>query len=94
VTGVIEVRESGLALGGLTPLAPDAPLRHGQVEMRKRTRLNTPAGDGRSAKATQEPHHRSLEGDHYVGPGTQGPNIGYWQAVGSSRAAAKRSKRP
>jgi hypothetical protein len=27
-------------------------------------------------------------------PGVQGANVGYWQAVGVTRAAAKRSKRP
>ncbi|HYM97882.1 MAG TPA: hypothetical protein VET26_11310 [Candidatus Sulfotelmatobacter sp.] len=32
--------------------------------------------------------------DHKKPASTQGPNVGYWQAVGSTRAAAKRSKRP
>jgi hypothetical protein len=32
--------------------------------------------------------------DHERPAGVQGANVGYWQAVGSSRAAAKRSKRP
>jgi hypothetical protein len=32
--------------------------------------------------------------DHERPVGVQGANVGYWQAVGSSRAAAKRSKRP
>lgn len=27
-------------------------------------------------------------------PGVQGPNVGYWQAGGVTRAGAKRSKRP
>lgn len=27
-------------------------------------------------------------------PGVQGANVGYWQTVGVTRAAAKRSKRP
>jgi hypothetical protein len=27
-------------------------------------------------------------------PGVQGPNVGYWQAGGATRAGAKRSKRP
>ncbi|HEY4889384.1 MAG TPA: hypothetical protein VIJ58_12560 [Candidatus Dormibacteraeota bacterium] len=32
--------------------------------------------------------------EHEHGPGLQGPNVGYWQATGSTRAAAKRAKRP
>jgi hypothetical protein len=32
--------------------------------------------------------------DHERPAGVQGPNVGYWQAVGASRAGAKRSKRP
>jgi hypothetical protein len=32
--------------------------------------------------------------DHKKPASRQGPNVGYWQAVGSTRAAAKRSKRP
>lgn len=50
-----------------------------------------------SAKAEQGNRHRReepAEGGHDVAAGVQGPNVGYWQAVGSTRAAAKRSKRP
>jgi hypothetical protein len=33
--------------------------------------------------------------ENYQGPpGVDGANVGYWQAVGGSRAKAKRSKRP
>jgi hypothetical protein len=32
--------------------------------------------------------------DHKKPAAEQGPNVGYWQAVGSTRAGAKRSKRP
>lgn len=32
--------------------------------------------------------------DHLLEPGAQGPNVGYWQAVGSTRSAAKRAKKP
>lgn len=36
-----------------------------------------------------------LGAESHVGPaGAQGPNVGYWQAVGSTRAGAKQSKRP
>lgn len=31
---------------------------------------------------------------HDTPVGVQGPNTGYWQSVGSTRAAAKRAKRP
>lgn len=34
------------------------------------------------------------EDRHDVPPGVQGPNTGYWQAGGVTRAGAKRSKRP
>ena len=41
-------------------------------------------------------HHKGQRGDpdHKKPAALQGPNTGYWQAVGSTRAAAKRSKRP
>jgi hypothetical protein len=35
-----------------------------------------------------------MHDEHEHGPGLQGPNVGYWQATGSTRAAAKRAKRP
>jgi hypothetical protein len=40
--------------------------------------------------------HRKGAGDpdHTRPADKLGPNVGYWQAVGSTRAAAKRSKRP
>jgi hypothetical protein len=50
-----------------------------------------------SAKAEQANRRRRGElaqGAHETAAGAQGPNVGYWQAVGSTRAAAKRSKRP
>jgi hypothetical protein len=50
-----------------------------------------------SAKADQANERRREEpakGTHDKAAGAQGPNVGYWQAVGSTRAAAKRSKRP
>ena len=34
------------------------------------------------------------KGGHDKAPGVQGANVGYWQAVGSTRAGVKRSKRP
>lgn len=41
-------------------------------------------------------HRKGQRGDpdHKKPAAVQGPNAGYWQAVGSTRAAAKRSKRP
>lgn len=41
-------------------------------------------------------HQKGQRGDpdHEKPAAVQGPNVGYWQAVGSTRAAAKRSKRP
>jgi hypothetical protein len=41
-------------------------------------------------------HHKGQRGDpdHKKPGNVQGPNSGYWQAVGSTRAGAKRSKRP
>jgi hypothetical protein len=41
-------------------------------------------------------HHKGQRGDpdHKKPANAQGPNVGYWQAVGSTRAGAKRSKRP
>jgi hypothetical protein len=50
-----------------------------------------------SGKAEQNNRRRREEpadGAHDRAAGVQGPNVGYWQAVGSTRAAAKRSKRP
>jgi hypothetical protein len=50
-----------------------------------------------SGKAEQNNRRRRAEppdGAHDRAAGAQGPNVGYWQAVGSTRAAAKRSKRP
>jgi len=58
-------------------------------EKRKRSRT--------SAKERQLPRRgreELAEGLHDRPAGVQGPNVGYWQAVGSTRAAAKRSKRP
>jgi hypothetical protein len=57
----------------------------------KRTRSRT------SVEAKQPPRRgreEPAEGAHDRPAGVQGPNVGYWQAVGSTRAAAKRSKRP
>ena len=41
-------------------------------------------------------HHKGQRGDpdHEKPRNVQGANSGYWQAVGSTRAGAKRSKRP
>jgi len=41
-------------------------------------------------------HQKGQRGDpdHKKPSNVQGPNSGYWQAVGSTRAGAKRSKRP
>jgi hypothetical protein len=50
-----------------------------------------------SRKAEQTPqtgHQDSRDRAHDRAVGVQGPNTGYWQAVGSTRSAAKRSKRP
>jgi hypothetical protein len=44
------------------------------------------ASASRRSKQTNAGHERPV--------GVQGPNVGYWQSVGASRAAAKRSKRP
>ena len=51
---------------------------------------------GTSAKVEQANRRRARPADaaHDKAAGVQGPNVGYWQAVGSTRAAAKRSKRP
>ena len=56
-----------------------------------------PSKSRNSAKAEQANRRRREEpadGAHDRAAGVQGPNVGYWQAVGSTRAAAKRSKRP
>lgn len=50
-----------------------------------------------SAKERRTPRRERQEGAeglHDRAAGVQGANVGYWQAVGSTRAAAKRSKRP
>jgi hypothetical protein len=56
----------------------------------KRENPETPAPPDRVNK------HRKGRGDpdHAKAAAVGGPNTGYWQAVGSTRAAAKRSKRP
>jgi hypothetical protein len=55
---------------------------------RERPEIPTPPDRvDRHQKGPGDPDHKKpAEG--------QGPNVGYWQAVGSTRAAAKRSKRP
>ena len=75
-------------------LALDFPADHCQIDMGKRTQSNRVAGDSRSAEATREARRHSVAGEHEREPGAQGPNTRYWQAVGSTRAAAKRAKRP
>ncbi len=57
----------------------------------KREQPEIPTPPGRVSK-----HRKGQRGDpdHDKPSGVQGPNSGYWQAVGSTRAAAKRSKRP
>jgi hypothetical protein len=55
----------------------------------KRMRSTSPQKGQLRSRRRDEP----AEG-HDKAPGVQGPNVGYWQAVGSTRAAVKRSKRP
>jgi hypothetical protein len=57
----------------------------------KRTRSGTsPKTEQVRRRRRDEP----AEGGHDKAPGVQGANVGYWQAVGSTRAGVKRSKRP
>lgn len=44
-------------------------------------------------RAASRRHRRPTESETEPA-GVQGANTGYWQAVGSTRTAAKRSKRP
>jgi hypothetical protein len=57
----------------------------------KRARSRTSA---KAEQANRRRREKPAEGAHDRAAGVQGPNVGYWQAVGSTRAAAKRSKRP
>lgn len=57
----------------------------------KRVRPESPPPrNDNSARGRRKP----TDANHERPVGVQGPNVGYWQAVGASRAAAKRSKRP
>lgn len=57
--------------------------------LRRQPEIPTPA-------ARTSEHHKGQRGDpdHKKPGNVQGSNVGYWQAVGSTRAGAKRSKRP
>jgi hypothetical protein len=57
----------------------------------KRVRSRT---SGKVETPGRRRREESAEGAHDRAAGVQGPNVGYWQAVGSTRAAVKRSKRP
>jgi hypothetical protein len=57
---------------------------------KKRVQSRTSAKVEQANRRREEP----ADGAHDRAAGVQGPNVGYWQAVGSTRAAAKRSKRP
>jgi hypothetical protein len=53
---------------------------------RKRPKPESPIPD--------RPRRRPADDDHAKPAGVDGANVGYWQSVGASRSAAKRSKRP
>ena len=51
-------------------------------------------GPAKSERAPRRGREQESEGVHNTQAGQQGVNPGYWQSVGSTRAAVKRSKRP
>lgn len=58
---------------------------------KKRVRSLT---SGKAEQSNRRRRQEPADGAHDRAAGVQGPNVGYWQAVGSTRAGAKRSKRP
>jgi hypothetical protein len=90
---------AALALGAERPWPSASGLEHALVEVVKVTDAASARPDEQGIKAAPKRAPKRSRGglehdEHEHGPGLQGPNVGYWQATGSTRAAAKRAKRP